>query len=191
MVGSYTIYWNKIAFLLACVADVRKGRGRELGRGTTREGGGRRRTPARKPMFLPSRLLIKKNDSNMAAGFIVVVHRCGGHDIMWNLRSRFVAHSSRKDNARRGENVSSPFLLVCARRRDFSLRSKKPVSATQAKPVYADVFPVVAKSNITFTVTFLVEKSKNRKYIWVRRLPNIVNKELNKLKQNSEVQCVH
>ena len=60
MVGRYTIYWNKIAFLLACVAGVRKGRGRELGRGTTREGGGRRGTPARKPMFLPSRLLIKE-----------------------------------------------------------------------------------------------------------------------------------
>ena len=58
----------------------------------------------------------------------------------------------------------------------------------QAKPDYADVFPVVAKNNI---VTFLVEKSKNQKYVCVRRLPNIVNKELNKLKQNSEVQSVH
>ena len=46
--------------VLACVAGVRKGRGRELGRETTREGGGRRRTPARKPLFSPSRLLIKK-----------------------------------------------------------------------------------------------------------------------------------
>ena len=45
---------------LACVAGVRKGRGRELGRETTREGGGRRGTPARKPLFSPSRLLIKK-----------------------------------------------------------------------------------------------------------------------------------
>ena len=79
----------------------------------------------------------------MAAGFIAVVQRCGGHDIMWK-RSRFVAYSSRKDNARREENVSSPFLLVCSRRRDLSLRSKKPASATQAKPVYADVFQVVA-----------------------------------------------
>ena len=35
-------------------------RGRELGRETTREGGGRRGTPARKPLFSPSRLLIKK-----------------------------------------------------------------------------------------------------------------------------------
>ena len=46
--------------VLACVAGVRKGRGRELARETTREGGGRRRTPARKPLFSPSRLLIKK-----------------------------------------------------------------------------------------------------------------------------------
>ena len=107
---------------------------------------------------------------------------------MWK-RSRFVvAYRPREDNARREENASSPFLPLRARRRDFSLRSKKPASATQAKPVYADVFPVVAKSNI---VTFLVEKSKNQKYVCVRRLPNIVNKELNKLKQNSEVQCVH
>ena len=45
---------------VACVAGVRKGRGRELGRETTREGGGRRGTPARKPLFSPSRLLIKK-----------------------------------------------------------------------------------------------------------------------------------
>ena len=30
------------AILIACVAGVRKGRGRELGRETTREGGGRR-----------------------------------------------------------------------------------------------------------------------------------------------------
>ena len=41
VVGNYTIYWNKITFLLACVAGVRKGRGRESGRKTTREGGGR------------------------------------------------------------------------------------------------------------------------------------------------------
>ena len=32
VVGNYTIYWNKITFLLACVAGVRKGRGRELTR---------------------------------------------------------------------------------------------------------------------------------------------------------------
>ena len=51
---------------LACVAGVRKGRGRELGRETTREGGGRRGTPARKPLFSPSRLLIKKNNKNNA-----------------------------------------------------------------------------------------------------------------------------
>ena len=37
-----------------------KGKGRELGRETTREGGGRRGTLARKPLFSPSRLLIKK-----------------------------------------------------------------------------------------------------------------------------------
>ena len=41
---------------LAWVAGVRKKRGRELGR----EGGGRRGTPARKPLFSPSRPLIKK-----------------------------------------------------------------------------------------------------------------------------------
>ena len=51
---------------LACVAGVRKGRGRELGRETTREGGGRRGTPARKPLFSPWRLLIKKNNKNNA-----------------------------------------------------------------------------------------------------------------------------
>ena len=45
---------------ITCMAGVRKGRGRELGRETTREGGGRRGTPARKPLFSPSRLLIKK-----------------------------------------------------------------------------------------------------------------------------------
>ena len=38
-----------------------KGKGlRESGRETTREGGGRRATPARKPLFAPSRLLIKE-----------------------------------------------------------------------------------------------------------------------------------
>ena len=51
---------------VACVAGVRKGRERELGRETTREGGGRRGTPARKPLFSPSRLLIKKNNKNNA-----------------------------------------------------------------------------------------------------------------------------
>ena len=51
----FILYW-----ILACVAAVRKGRGRELGRETAREEGGRRGTPARKPLFLPSRLLIKK-----------------------------------------------------------------------------------------------------------------------------------
>ena len=55
--------WHELSLVrlpLACVAGVRKGRGRELGRETTREGGGRRGTPARKPLFSPSRLLIKK-----------------------------------------------------------------------------------------------------------------------------------
>ena len=42
------------------MAGVRKGRGRELGRETARGGGGRRGTPGRKPLFSPSRLLIKK-----------------------------------------------------------------------------------------------------------------------------------
>ena len=46
--------------MIACVAGVREGRGRELGRETAREGGGRRGTPARKPLFSPSHLLIKK-----------------------------------------------------------------------------------------------------------------------------------
>ena len=45
---------------LACVAGVRKGRGRELRHEITLEGGGRRGTPARKPLFSPSRLLINK-----------------------------------------------------------------------------------------------------------------------------------
>ena len=57
----YALTSSFITFL-ACVAGVRKGRGRgrELGRETTREGGGRRGTPARKPLFSPSRLLIRK-----------------------------------------------------------------------------------------------------------------------------------
>ena len=42
------------------MAGVRNGRGGELGHKTMREGGGRRGTPARKPLFPPSRLLIKK-----------------------------------------------------------------------------------------------------------------------------------
>ena len=45
---------------VACVAGVRKGRGRELGRETAREGGGRWGTPESEPLFSPSRLLIKK-----------------------------------------------------------------------------------------------------------------------------------
>ena len=53
-------------WMLACVAGVRKGRGRELGRETTREGGGRRGRPARKPLFSPSRLLMKKINKNNA-----------------------------------------------------------------------------------------------------------------------------
>ena len=44
--------------MIACVAGVREGRGSELGRETAREGGGRRGTPARKPLFSLSRLLI-------------------------------------------------------------------------------------------------------------------------------------
>ena len=53
---------------LACVAGVRRGRGRgrELGHETTGEGGGRRGTPTRKPLFSPSRLLIKKITKNNA-----------------------------------------------------------------------------------------------------------------------------
>ena len=54
------LVWFLEAHQLACVAGVRKGKGRELGRETRREGGGRRGTPARKPLFSPSRLLIKK-----------------------------------------------------------------------------------------------------------------------------------
>ena len=49
-----------VGVYLACVAGVRKGRERELGRETTREEGGRRGTPARKPLFSRSRLRIKK-----------------------------------------------------------------------------------------------------------------------------------
>ena len=51
---------SKSELKIACVAGFRKGRGRELGRDTTREGGGRRGTPARKPLFSPTRLLIRK-----------------------------------------------------------------------------------------------------------------------------------
>ena len=42
------------------MAGVRNGRGGELGHKTMREGGGRRGKPARKPLFSPSGLLIKK-----------------------------------------------------------------------------------------------------------------------------------
>ena len=41
-------------------------RSKELGRETTREGGGRKGTLARKPFFSPSRLLIKKITKNNA-----------------------------------------------------------------------------------------------------------------------------
>ena len=53
---------TKVFSELACVAGVRKGRGRgrELERETKSERGGRRGTPARKPLFSPSCLLIKK-----------------------------------------------------------------------------------------------------------------------------------
>ena len=109
------------------MAGVRKGRGRELGRETTREGGGRRGTPARKPLFLPSCLLIKKSDTNMAAGFIVVVHRCGGHDVMWK-RSRFVA-TGRARITRDGKKMLP--LLFCPYARvveisPFALKSRLP-----------------------------------------------------------------
>ena len=48
------------------MAGVRKGRGRELGRETACERGGRRGTPASKPLFSPSRLLMEKNNKNKA-----------------------------------------------------------------------------------------------------------------------------
>ena len=60
------LVWFLEAHQQACVAGVRKGRGRELGRETTGEGGGRRGAPARKPLFSPFRLLIKKNYKNKA-----------------------------------------------------------------------------------------------------------------------------
>ena len=56
----HSLLLNSVRTELACVAGIRKGRGRELGRETTRKGGGRRGTPARKPLFSPSCLLIKK-----------------------------------------------------------------------------------------------------------------------------------
>ena len=42
------------------MAGVRKGRGRKLGRETACEGGRTRGTPASKPSFSPSRLVIEK-----------------------------------------------------------------------------------------------------------------------------------
>ena len=39
---SLTVFHFILYWILACVAGVRKGRGRELGRETAREGGGRR-----------------------------------------------------------------------------------------------------------------------------------------------------
>ena len=54
-----TYIYTKCEYLV-CVAGVQKGRGRELGRGPrVREEGGKGR-PARKPLFSPSRLPIKK-----------------------------------------------------------------------------------------------------------------------------------
>ena len=48
------------------MTGVRKGRGRELGRETACEGGESRGTPASKPLFSASRLLIEKNNKNKA-----------------------------------------------------------------------------------------------------------------------------
>ena len=56
----FPLHCNVASQVVACVAGVRNGSGRELGRETTQEGGGRRGTPARQPLFSPSRLLIKK-----------------------------------------------------------------------------------------------------------------------------------
>ena len=61
--GDYYVKHSRLD--IACVAGVRKGRGRELGREIAREGGGRRGTPARKPLFSPSRLLINKNNATV------------------------------------------------------------------------------------------------------------------------------
>jgi len=68
-----------VGWQLACVEGVRKGRGRELGRETAREGGGRRGTPSNKPLFSPSRLLIKKyNKSNLTMNHYLL--NKSGHD---------------------------------------------------------------------------------------------------------------
>ena len=57
----------KVNFFNSLRGRRSKGKGlRELGHQNTREGGGRRGTPARKPLFSPSRLLIKKNNENNA-----------------------------------------------------------------------------------------------------------------------------
>ena len=65
-VNIFTLKKEKPCSPVACAAGVRKGRGRELGRETTRERGGRRGTLARKPLFSSSRLLIKKMAKNNA-----------------------------------------------------------------------------------------------------------------------------
>ena len=56
---------NFLAFYLACVAGVKRGKrkGIRAREHDTREGGGRRGTPARKPLFSPCRLLIKKKNN--------------------------------------------------------------------------------------------------------------------------------
>ena len=49
---------------VTCVAGVRKGRARGIRAETARDGGWKRE--GRKPLFSPSRLLIKKNNKNNA-----------------------------------------------------------------------------------------------------------------------------
>ena len=62
---SIDVFFNCSFPSLACVADVRKGR--ESGSETVHERGGRKGTPASKPLFLPFRLLISKNNATVSA----------------------------------------------------------------------------------------------------------------------------
>ena len=64
---------------MACVAGVRKGRGRELGRQTTREGGGRRGGLG-VPFLSPSRAQIPPSPFNACHAVGFFNHSQSAHD---------------------------------------------------------------------------------------------------------------
>ena len=101
-----------LCFSLACMAGVRKGRGRELGRETTREGGGMRGTPSRKPLFPPYRLLncggCQKMEFLQITWNLFYVKRVPGAVDWWHLFLVFLQNCLRKGikryRANTGEN---------------------------------------------------------------------------------------